>query len=257
MNKQRFNYSPRFYSSVEERARATATEVFKVLKVYLEIESIIDIGCGSGAWLEAALESGIKKATGMDLSSSIEVVQNNPKLEPYISDKSLTLIVRDFVADSTTSFAESDLAICLEVVEHLPEQVGLDLVQLLTESANFVIFSGAQPGQGGTYHINERPLTYWVEEFKKYSFVPYDPFRSKLQEQQKLPRFYALNMLLFVNQKVIDTSKLVLNPERLASCCVVDVKQLDNRTVVEKIRYWFISKLPQVVVTYISGHVKY
>lgn len=255
--KQPFKYSRKFYSSVDDRAGATAEEVFKVLNMYLRTESILDVGCGSGAWLEAGLKSGVKRATGVDLGSSIEVVENNPNLKPHIADHSLKLIVRDFVEDSTTSFIKSDLAISLEVVEHLPAHIGRNLVQRLTESANFIVFSGAQPGQGGTYHINERPLTYWIEEFKKYGFDVYDPFRFTLQSQSNLPRFYALNTLLFVNQNAIESSELVINVELLLACLVKDHKQLDKRTRTEKVRYWIVSKLPQKVVTILSRGFKY
>lgn len=255
--KQHFKYSRKFYSSVDDRAGATAEEVFKVINMYLRTESILDVGCGSGAWLEAGFKLGVKRATGVDLWSSIEVVENNPNLKPNIADNTLKLIVRDFVEDSTTEFIKSDLAMCLEVVEHLPEHVGRNLVQRLTESANFIVFSGAQPGQGGTYHINEQPLTYWVEEFKKYGFNVYDPFRLTLQNQSNLPRFYALNTLLFVNQNAIESSDLLLNVDQLQACRVLDQKLLDKRTHTEKVRYWLVGKLPQIVVTILSKGLKY
>jgi SAM-dependent methyltransferase len=255
--KQSFKYSQNFYLSVDDRASATATEVFKVLSVYLRTESILDVGCGSGAWLEAGLKSGIKRATGVDLGSSIKVVENNPNLKPNIANHTLKLIVRDFVEDSTAGFIKSDLAMSLEVVEHLPEHVGRNLIQRLTESADFIVFSGAQPGQGGTYHINEQPLRYWVEEFKKYGFDVYDPFRSVLQNQSHHPRFYALNTLLFINQNAIESSKLVINPEQLQACRVEDLRELDKRTCTEIIRYWIVSLLPQKFVTFLSRRLKY
>lgn len=255
--RQGFQYSRNFYSSVDERAGATAAEVFQVLGAYLRIESILDVGCGSGAWLEAGFKSGVKRATGVDLSSSIEVVENNPNLKSRIADHSLKLIVRDFVEDSTTGFIESDLAMSLEVVEHLPEHVGRNLIGRLTESADFIVFSGAQPGQGGTYHINEQPLTYWVEEFRKHGFDAYDPFRSVLQSQRQLPRFYALNTLLFINQNAIESNQLIINLQKLLACRVQDPRQLDKRTRTEIIRYRIVSLFPEQFVTFLSRRLKY
>jgi hypothetical protein len=48
-----------------------------------------------------------------------------------------------------------DLAISLEVAEHLPEGSAGALVSTLIEAAPVVVFSAAIKGQSGTNHINE------------------------------------------------------------------------------------------------------
>ena len=47
-----------------------------------------------------------------------------------------------------------DLAICLEVAEHLESENSEGLIRCLTEVASVIVFSAAVPGQGGSGHIN-------------------------------------------------------------------------------------------------------
>ena len=253
---QEYNYTAEFYKSVDSRAAETASLVFEILGRYLRVDSILDLGCGSGAWLLASFKIGVSKAIGIDLASSINLIQKNEVFQKNLADNSLILIERDFVSDSKSKVPNVDAAISLEVAEHLPSLVAEALVKLLTEAADYVIFSAAQPGQGGTYHINERPLKYWVQEFAKHGFEPYDPFRSILAKRKTIPRFYALNMLLFVkaNPKA-NISTSITND--LNQCRISNDNELSRLTTSEHIRYAIIRHLPVRVVTILSHLIKY
>ena len=60
-----------------------------------------------------------------------------------------------------------DLAISLEVAEHLKSSSSEDFVQSLTTLAPMILFSAAIPHQGGLHHINEQWLEYWGDLFNK------------------------------------------------------------------------------------------
>ena len=49
-----------------------------------------------------------------------------------------------------------DLALSLEVAEHLPPECGSEFVQTLTDLSSVILFSAAIPFQGGTDHLNEQ-----------------------------------------------------------------------------------------------------
>jgi hypothetical protein len=49
-----------------------------------------------------------------------------------------------------------DLALCLEVAEHLPAAAGDSLVRRLASVGARILFSAAIPGQGGRNHVNEK-----------------------------------------------------------------------------------------------------
>ena len=64
-----------------------------------------------------------------------------------------------------------DLALCIEVAEHLQPEYAETLVDNVTRSARVVFWSAAHPGQGGTCHYNEQPPEYWEALFAARGFV--------------------------------------------------------------------------------------
>jgi hypothetical protein len=73
-----------------------------------------------------------------------------------------------------SSPTKSDLAICLEVAEHLSADRGQSLIEDLCALAHVVLFSAAVPRQGGTKHINERWQSYWAAQFRERGYTAYD-----------------------------------------------------------------------------------
>ena len=69
--------------------------------------------------------------------------------------------------DLTSAQSTVDVAYCFEVAEHLRPHLGRRLVEFSLQLAPIVVFSAAQPGQGGQGHINEQPLSYWTGEFER------------------------------------------------------------------------------------------
>lgn len=254
---QKYTYTIDFYESVNQRASETAKLVFEILNNYVRVESIVDAGCGSGAWIRTALEEGFEKAYGLDLTSSIDLINKNPDFKAQLDSGRIKLIERDFVSNPISEFPKADLAVCLEVLEHLPPSTADSLVSRLTEASDFVIFSAAQPGQGGTYHINEQELRYWVDQFAKYDFEPFDPFREILSQSKFVPRFYSLNMLLMVSKVALSTGDKIIDRTSLLDVKVKDFQELDKKTFLEKVRYKLITKLPVSTVTWLSKKFKY
>ena len=60
------------------------------------------------------------------------------------------------------------------MAEHLPQELGDRLVAFVAGLAPIIVFSAAQPGQGGLAHINEQPLAYWRDRFAE-SGCQFDP----------------------------------------------------------------------------------
>ena len=254
---QKYTYTVDFYESVNQRASETAKLVFEILNKYVRVNSIVDAGCGSGAWIRTALEEGLEKAYGLDLTSSIDLINKNSDFKEQLDSGRIQLIERDFVSNPISEFPKADLAVCLEVLEHLPPSTAESLVARLTEASDFVIFSAAQPGQGGTYHINEQELRYWVDQFAKYDFEPFDPFREILSESNFVPRFYSLNMLLLVSKEALSAGDKIIDRTSLLGVKVTDFQQLDKKSFLEKVRYKLIAILPVSTVTWLSKKFKY
>ena len=235
-------YSPEFYRSVEERARGTASTVLSLLENMGALRhgsTLVDLGCGSGAWTGEFSRSGyFSSVLGLDLPSSIDyLIEAKPNFPDIV-----TLIPADFCSDNFQPPA-GDLIVSTEVLEHLPADCALRVFRSF-DKFEAVLFSAAQPGQGGTHHVNERPLSYWVQEARDLGFLVYDPFRERLLSDPSIPRFYGHNLLLFVRPEslthlAISKKGFVPGPEML----------LDLRSSFEKLRYSVLRVLPHRYVS--------
>lgn len=111
-----------FYSAFEEKFRGKREDVLERLKVYLPIleqsnlsteqDTVIDLGCGRGEWLELLSQHNYKSVTGVDI---------NHAFLAQCRARSLTVIESDAI-DYLSSVEESTLGgiMGFHLVEHLP-----------------------------------------------------------------------------------------------------------------------------------------
>jgi 2-polyprenyl-3-methyl-5-hydroxy-6-metoxy-1,4-benzoquinol methylase len=169
---------------------SAAERVLPVLFSIFKPKSILDVGCGLGNWIEVAKKMGVEEVVGVDGS--------------YVNRTLLKIDDKEFIEkDLTKPFdlnSKFDLAICLEVAEHLTETSADILIQSIVAHADVVMFSAAIPGQGGQNHINEQWPTYWQEIFEKYDYDMIDFFRPKIWNDNGIERWYRQNMFLVVKK---------------------------------------------------------
>jgi 3-dehydroquinate dehydratase len=61
---------------------------------------------------------------------------------------------------------KADVVLCLEVAEHIDNSQSDDVVKIVSNSTEkYLIWTAAQPGQGGEGHINCQLREYWLEKF--------------------------------------------------------------------------------------------
>jgi SAM-dependent methyltransferase len=178
----------------EDRTLDSARIVVPMVMAVTHPSSVIDIGCGRGAWLAEFKARGINKIVGLDGN--------------YLKPSKLLFPPECFYpADLSGKFeiqgGRFDLAICLEVAEHLPLANAEHLVAQLTSAAPQVLFSAAPPGQEGGGHINCQPLSYWRKMFEGCGFKMLDPFRPRLRDDRGVAWWYRQNMVLFVAPRMI------------------------------------------------------
>lgn len=114
----------------------------------------VDVGAGSGALARAAKDRGIE-VTALERALGGRAIARLNGVNVHRVD----------IEDATTVGGPYDLALSIEVAEHLPAELGRKLVAMLVASAPTVVFSAARPGQGGLGHINEQPVSYWRDRF--------------------------------------------------------------------------------------------
>lgn len=176
---------PRYVHDAETHSRASPLEVVPRLVELLEPASVLDVGCGRGAWLSVFREHGCEI-----LGLEGERIPDDLLLIPRARIRRVDL---EEEAEPPGRF---DLAVSLEVAEHLSPDAGERLVELLTGAADAVLFSAAVPGQGGQNHINERWPSHWVERFRRRGFAVDDAIRWRFWENESVEWWYRQNMFL-------------------------------------------------------------
>jgi SAM-dependent methyltransferase len=192
-------YTDEFYSYHREGALRSAHVVVPLVLRLLKPQSVVDVGCGTGAWLSVFQEHGVADVYGID--------------GDWVDRQALAIPPDRFSAvDLQQPFSVDrrfDLAVCLEVGEHLRSASAGTFVDSLTRLAPAVLFSAAIPYQGGTRHINEQWPDYWVAHFADKGYASIDCIRRHVWQNQDIEWYYAQNVLLFATSELIASSPLL------------------------------------------------
>jgi hypothetical protein len=94
-----------------------------------------------------------------------------------------------------------DLAVCLEVAEHLPVSRADSFVADLTRASSCVLFSAAIPGPTGTGHIHPQYMPYWVDLVQAHGYEAIDPIRPQIWGDNSVEWFYQQDTVIFVARK--------------------------------------------------------
>jgi SAM-dependent methyltransferase len=182
-------YDERFYAAQRSGSRRSAEAIVPILLELVEPRSVLDVGCGTGAWLAVCSEHGVEDVLGVDGAHV------GPELLQLPSDR---FRAHDVAAplDLGRTF---DLALCLEVGEHLAEPAAAVLVESLVRHAPLVLFSAAVPGQLGEGHVNERWQDWWAARFDAHGYVPVDCVRRRVWSDERVEWWYAQNALLYAS----------------------------------------------------------
>lgn len=183
-------YDQTFFGHMDEAAGHGAARLIPIVIDLLAPKSIVDVGCGRGLWLKTCESAGVKDYLGIDGDYVVRDQLAIPHDRFVAADltKPLTGVDRTF-----------DLAICLEVAEHLPLTAADQIVKTLASLAPAVLFSAAIPFQPGTQHVNMQWQSWWAERFAHRGYQCFDYIRTKVWNDASVPTFYKQNALLYVS----------------------------------------------------------
>jgi hypothetical protein len=199
-------YSRRFFDYLNATSTPSARAIVPLVMELLHPSSVVDVGCGRGAWLRVFQELGVRSIRGLDGT--------------YVELGSLLIPEPCFTPiDLSGDFripGKYDLAISLEVAEHLPPTNAGHLVSELVNCAPLVLFSAAIPGQGGVHHINERFPSYWHRLFAAHGYAVMDPIRPRIRHDRSVDFWYRQNLVLYASSEAIASSPRLTEEQRLA-----------------------------------------
>ncbi len=121
--------------------------------------SLADLGCGCGVYSQLFKLKGAR------------VLAIDGVIPPPEHSFPVEIVKRDLTAPFENSWGNFELALCLEVAEHIPEEFAEAFLKNLASFSDRLVMSAAPPGQGGRHHVNEQPRRYWARKLAELGFA--------------------------------------------------------------------------------------
>lgn len=192
-------YPSDFYTNRRAGTAHAARRILSALPANLPRRSVADIGCGTGTWLAAALADGATSAFG---------IEGNWVTPDQLDDPRISFAPQDL--EQRFTGPRVDLAMSLEVAEHLPPARAQSFVADLVALAPAILFSAAIPGQGGVNHLNEQWQSYWAALFASHGYEGFDVVRPAIWTDDDIPAWYKQNVVLYLD--ALTAAQLGLTP---------------------------------------------
>ena len=234
---ENYKYKNYFFINEDKVALKAASEIVPYLLENLNLKSVVDVGCGTAAWLSVFKKYGVKNILGLDSHNNLSCLRIsreeflNQNLEKAIFTENLY-----------------DLAISLEVAEHINPKQSIRFISDLCNLSEIILFSAATPGQGGENHINEKSLDYWRVIFKEKGYYPYDVIRDEFASKKNIAPWYRYNTILYVNEK----GKLRLSSLFLEKFVPDEQSFYSYETFFWGLRRFILRNLPRYLVNFLS-----
>jgi len=135
------------YAEIETEEKPFADRLAAWVKENIGPVHCLDIGCGPGTYVRSLRNIGLE-AIGIDIDERVYSI-------PHLYQRSMF-----------DNKATAELVLCLEVAEHIDEELSADVARSVCDSVRkpgILIWSAAHPGQGGVGHINCQPKEFWQE----------------------------------------------------------------------------------------------
>jgi SAM-dependent methyltransferase len=188
------SYGQAFYDRTGGGSARSAAAIVPILLDLAAPQSVVDVGCGKGAWLQEFHRRGVTDLTGLDGAWAAPASG-----APY------TFLDRD-LSSAFTLPRTFDLAVSLEVAEHLPPGAAPAFVESLVRLAPVVVFSAAIPCQGGVDHANEQWPDFWARHFASHAYRPIDSVRPRVWNDPTIEWWYAQNTIVYASEAALDRS---------------------------------------------------
>jgi len=146
------------WGPAHEKYVKSAEVIADIINQRFKPRRIVDLGAGCGVYSH-------RFAT-----RDVDVLAVDGVLPPAEHSYPVAIQARDLTVPFDNIWGAFDLALCLEVAEHIPEPLADAFLDNLLRFSDRLILSAAQPNQGGHHHVNEQPKRYWVAKLAAKGF---------------------------------------------------------------------------------------
>lgn len=185
----RHTYDHEFFEYINHGSSRSANRVVPRLIEIASPRSVLDVGCGAGAWLREWGKHDLSDWAGVD--------------GDYVDTENLLIPSSHFHRrDLSRTFdlgRRFDLVCSFEVAEHIAAEHADTFIDSLVAHGDVVAFSAATPGQGGEFHVNEQPYDYWRAKFLARGYQCFDAVRPLIVGESEIEPWYRYNILIFAN----------------------------------------------------------
>ena len=238
-------------------------EIVPILIELFSPKSVVDVGCGIGTFLHVFKENNVSDLVGLDGAwvDKKLLSQNIP----------LSCFLEVNLEEKVRLNRKFDMAICLEVAEHLHKDFANNIVLTLTNLSDVVVFSAAIPNQGGQNHLNEQWLSYWEKLFNACDFLMYDIIRPQIWDNPNIYFWYKQNMVVFIKKGNVYNAlqkkssiaiKNIVHPELyMRNINILEKYQKENKQLVTLLNQIYsgdypIGKYLRMILNYIKFRIK-
>ncbi|MFH1202704.1 MAG: methyltransferase domain-containing protein [Candidatus Omnitrophota bacterium] len=186
-------YDDQFFNHNLKTNIPIAKDLVDILYNYFHPESVVDVGCGTAEYLAEFNRLGIK----------IKGYEGSPAALKKAMVSGNFIQLAD-LREKIKSDERYDLALCLEVAEHIESRYSKILVDNLASLSDTIIFSAAIPGQGGHFHINEQPHEFWIGLWQERNYILRKDIIEALKEQMRergILWWYTANLMVFLKSE--------------------------------------------------------
>ena len=154
---------------------------------------VLDVGCGSGQWLDEYRKHNVK-TTGIEGSSNAWEVMSEETKEIVVEwDLRDTMREEDWSIDFAQSF---------EVAEHIEEEYAdVFLHNLVKDDPDVILLTAAPPDQHGMKHVNCQEREYWMKKMKDIGYLFNQDLLNKIKSWDRpedCPDWWPQNLMVFI-----------------------------------------------------------
>jgi len=183
-----------------------ASLIVTSLQLAFPIKTVVDEGSGLCIFANEFAKQGFK----------VVATDGSKDAEKYASKDihylQLDFRVNGFEKQLKLFHPVYDIAVCMEVAEHLPPESASSLIESLTNLSSIIVFTSAQPGQGGLGHFNEQPHAYWQSLFEQFGYGLDENLTKNLRiiwKSGNVAWWLSENLLIFRRQPSINMFRCI------------------------------------------------